>query len=244
MLYYSKDLNNACLLHFYLKEKKNLNPVQKENFVYIPDENIDLHALIGELDNDDNNCIIIRNWDDYIYYIFCNELFVYDAFKLSTSNYDANIRLFDRLNVFKLAEHGFSGIGNHVFLYFSTRYISNPLDAINTIASGMKPENEYGDIAIDYYLYDNKIVYCVIFKYPLSLHKNLEEINNIKNNILSLDNVCSNLSIFPAEQIDFQERYLNGFEPATQMNIHYEGYSIFSPHFGSKDFNKAIDVIS
>lgn len=68
-------------------------------------------------------------------------------------------------------------------------------------------------------------------------NRNLDEIKNVKTEILKIKKYCNRQVIFPEVQIKFQELHLSQFEDINSLDngLAYEGSSLFTPFYKGKD---------
>lgn len=202
----------------------------KNNIIFLT-ENLDL-KLLGQRRG------VLLNSDDHLFYL----VNIPEQTRLTSEINFEEMSIYSKINYedlddFKFQKIGFFPKGNVRILYFSSKIIRNPLDVIGQIVSTISLEGEYHDVKIDYLLFKNKIIYYLLFRYSLGPNRNLDEIKNVKTEILKIKKYCNRQVIFPEVQIKFQELHLSQFEDINSLDngLAYEGSSLFTPFYKGKD---------
>lgn len=225
MILFSSDLKKSILLYQYLNINYKDNLMLKNNLIYF--NHNDKLDLIKDVK------IINDNLSDYLYYYLNKglDIKIDNIVKINEFNSSNDIN-FDILNEFEYKPNGFFSKGNVTILYFSSKYIQNPLDVLYTIIDNIEITNKYYDVKVDYLIYRNKIIYYILFRYSLSSFEHLKEIESIKDTILNIKEIIVNKTIFPTIQEEFEFKFMNKFPSIHSLgnNIAYEGMSVFTPY--------------
>jgi len=183
---------------------------------------------------------VLDNLSDYVYYLINNskKICFTDEINLDTILWKRKID-FNALDEFRFEEKGFFPKGNVNVFYFSSKFVNNPLNIISQIISSITLNGEYHDIKIDYILYNQKIVYYILFRYSLGVDRNFKDMLKAKNDILNLKRFDLNKVVFPEVQLKFQEEQLKEFQDINSIkeNLVYEGNSLFTPSYKLKEIN-------
>lgn len=225
MILFSSDLKKNILLHQYLNINYKDNLLLKNNLIYFNHEDkLDLTKEI-KLIND--------NLSDYLYYYLNKsiDIKIDNIVKINEFGFSDDVN-FEILDEFEYIPDVFFSKGNVAILYFSSKYIRNPLDVLYTIIENIEITNKYYDVKIDYLIYRDKIIYYILFRYSLSSSEHLKEIGYIKDTILNIKDIVVNKTIFPIIQQEFESKFLDKFPDIDNLsnNIVYEGMSIFTPY--------------
>ena len=234
MIYYNKNMAENVALHNYINTHLSTDAIVKNGFVY--SDAIDLDT--------DDAFSYIEDYEDYLIYLINGLVNISLSTRISLSTFEINNELdLSKLGNFSFIEEGFFPSGNCVCLYFSTKLISNPLDVIYSINNfldlSLDLSLEYFDVVMDYMIFEDKIVYYIMFRYSLLLENNLDEIIRIKE-LLSNSFVIAKCSdkhnTFPGLQVRFEEKYLTQFPILTDEDkLLFEGLSKHSPMFRGID---------
>jgi len=225
MILFSSDLKKNILLHQYLNINYKDNLILKNNLIYFNHKD--------KLDLTEEIKVISDNLSEYLYYHLNKSLDIKIDNVVRINDFDSSNDVnFEILDEFEYIPNGFFSKGNVAILYFSSKYIRNPLDVLCTIIDNIEITNTYYDVKIDYLIYRNKIIYYVLFRYSLSSSEHLKEIESIRDNTLNIKDVVVNKAIFPTIQQEFESKFLNKFSSIDNLsdNIVYEGMSLFSPY--------------
>lgn len=229
MILQNNDIyNNLFVYNELIKEKKD-KVLLKNNIIFLT-ENIDL-KLLGQSRE------VLLNSDDHLFYLVNNPDQTRLTSEINFEKLSTQLEInYNTLDDFKFQKIGFFSKGNVRILYFSSRFVRNPLDVIDQIVSTISLEGEYHDVKIDYLLTKNKIIYYLLFRYSFEPDRNIDEMKNVKAEILKFKKYCDRQIIFPEVQLKFQELHLSQFEDINSLDngLIYEGSSLFTPFYKLK----------
>lgn len=230
MIYLNESTIKSVLLHQYIKNNYSTDVIIKNNLVFC-DGDIDMPPKIG--------CVLVKELSEYLYESLTNDLSdIYNPNELMLGDFDTNFHV-KYLQNFIIPKNRFSSTGNHVAMYFSTGYISNPLDVLATFVNMLHPKGAYGSIKLDFVLYKDKIIYYIMFSYPKTIDTNTKDIIDMREALFSVTEITKVGSMVPDAQINFQKELLSQFPEINRLtNIKYEGCRVSSPCILLSDYEK------
>jgi len=215
-----------------LKKEKNSYCLFKGNIIYFDNRDIP---------NYDFQYSFIEDYKEYLFHILHNDLNVSIENSIKINDYSIfNEIPFEKLDNFRLPSNRFFSKGNSIIFYFSSEYISNPLDILYTLSSVFILQNTYSNIVLDYIPYKNKLLYYCLFQFSNNFKEHYYEILKNIEKIMSISNIKSKKSLFSKEQILFEKREVKKFNSQSlfKNNINYEGIRYFTPHINIKGFRR------
>ncbi|MCL2619636.1 MAG: hypothetical protein FWD97_01710 [Defluviitaleaceae bacterium] len=232
MLYYSNDITANIALDNFIKTQLNKDSIIKNNFVYT---DVTEKCIVDAVS-------YLKDYNDYLYYLLNDLTGVFFNYDISLTTFDTSQDLdLSTLKRFSYVKEGFFSKGNCVTLYFSSDHISNPLDVLYSLNNMLTLSFEYFDVVMDYLLFEDKIVYYMLFRYSLLLEPNLSEIMKIKdliNDSFELTHCKDKDNIFPIMQVKFENEHMSSF-PVLKVGdrLLFEGVSLQYPLYPTSDCN-------
>lgn len=185
---------------------------------------------------------LVENLHEYLFFILNNNIKLPLENKIEMKDFSITENLpIKKMNEFKLPDNSFFSKGNVIILYFSSKYISNPLDVLYSFSLLLNLKNTYYDIKLDFLLFKNKIVYYLFFRFSHEFKKHYSEILEHKDKIINNSKLISEKNIFSKEQREFERIELKTFPVLSSFktNIIFEGMRYFTPLINNIKFRRS-----